>query len=330
MPGIHETVGLTNEQLVGIYHAMLVARMIGDRMFVLNRQGRGHFAIAGQGQEACQVGSAMALRPGRDWVFPYYRDIGVVYTLGMTAREIMLHFFAREGDPNSGGRQMPNHWGDPRLRIATQSSVVATQCLHAAGTALASKLRSEDDVSIAYFGEGGTSEGDFHEALNFAAIQKLPVVLFCENNGYAISEPSWKEMSVQNVADRARGYGLRGSTVDGNDVIAVYHTTKWAVEECRRGRGPKLIEAKTYRLMPHSSSDDDRRYRPRSEVEEWSKKDPLDRYRAYLVAEGLLDEEAADKVRAAAEAEVQEAIQWAEAEPEPAPESALRNVYAES
>jgi 2-oxoisovalerate dehydrogenase E1 component alpha subunit len=250
-----------------------------------------------------------------------------VLSLGMTSREIMLHFFARAGDPCSGGRQMPNHWSYPSLRIITQSSVVATQIPHAVGIALASKLRGEDDVAIVYFGEGATSEGDFHEGLNFAAIHKLPVVFFCENNGYAISEAQWKEMSVLNVSDRARGYGLRGATVDGNDAIAVYQTTRWAVEECRRGHGPKLVEAKTYRLVPHSSSDDDRRYRSRAELQEWAKKDPLDRFRKYLGEHGLLDDEGVQALRAQAEAEVQEAVEYAESQPYPSTEDVLANVY---
>jgi 2-oxoisovalerate dehydrogenase E1 component alpha subunit len=308
-------------------YKMLVSRLLGDRMFILNRQGRAAFAIAGQGQEACQVGSAFALRAGRDWVFPYYRDIGVVLSLGMTSREIMLHFFARAGDHNSGGRQMPNHWGSPELRIPTQSSVVATQVLHATGTALASKIRGEDEVSIAYLGEGATSQGDFHEALNFASIHKLPVIFFCENNGYAISEVQAKEMAIKHVADRARAYGFRGHTVDGNDVLAVYQTTRWALEECRRGHGPALIEAKTYRLSPHSSSDDERRYRARAEVEQWAKRDPLDRFRSYLKAEDLLTEEAAGEMRTRAEAEVQDAIAFAEVQADPAPESALLHVF---
>jgi 2-oxoisovalerate dehydrogenase E1 component alpha subunit len=325
--GAHEAVGLSDDQLRDMYYKMLVTRLVGDRMFILNRQGRAHFAITGQGHEACQIGSAFAIRPGRDWAVPYYRDIGVVLTLGMTSREIMLHFFARVGDPCSGGRQMPNHWSYPSLRIITQSSVVATQIPHAVGIALASKLRGEDDVTIVYFGEGATSEGDFHEGLNFAAIHKLPVVFFCENNGYAISEAQWKEMSVLNVSDRARGYGLRGATVDGNDAIAVYQTTRWAVEECRRGHGPKLVEAKTYRLVPHSSSDDDRRYRSRAELEEWAKKDPLDRFRKYLGEHGVLDEEGAQALRARAEAEVQDAVDYAESQPYPPTEEVLAHVY---
>jgi 2-oxoisovalerate dehydrogenase E1 component alpha subunit len=325
---IGEPLGLSEDQLRDIYYKMLVARLLGERMFVLNRQGRASFAITGQGQEACQVGSAAALRPGRDWVFPYYRDIGVVLTLGMTSREIMLHFFSRAADPNSGGRQMPNHWSSPALRIVTRGSVVATQVPQAAGSALATKMRGEDDVSIAYFGEGSTSQGDFHEGLNFASIHKLPVIFFCENNGYAISEAQWKEMAVPNVADRARAYGFRAYTVDGNDALAVYQTTRQAVEECRRGHGPKLIEAKTYRLVPHSSSDDDRRYRTRAEVEEWAKKDPLDRYRQHLQEHGLLTDEAAQELRTRADAEVLDAVQYAESQPLPEASEALKHVFA--
>jgi 2-oxoisovalerate dehydrogenase E1 component alpha subunit len=183
-------------------------------------------------------------------------------------------------------------------------------------------------VTIAYLGEGGTSQGDFHEALNFASIHKLPVIFFCENNGYAISEAQWKEMAIKNVADRARAYGFRGAAVDGNDVLAVYHTTRLALEECRRGHGPKLIEAKTYRLAPHSSADDDRRYRTRAEVEEWASRDPLDRFRLYLEGEGILSDEAAGEMRARAEAEVQDAVAYAEAQPAPEPSSALDHVFA--
>ena len=248
--GIGEPVGLSDDRLRDMYYKMLVARLLGDRMFILNRQGRAHFAITGHGHEACQVGSAFALRAGRDWVLPYYRDMGVVLALGMTTREVMLHFLARAADPCSGGRQMPNHWGYPSLRIVTGSSVVATQIPHAVGVALASKLRAEDDVSIVYFGEGATSQGDFHEGLNFASVHRLPVVFFCENNGYAISEPQWKEMAVPNVSDRARGYGLCGSTVDGNDALAVYQTTRWAVGECRHGRGPSLSRPRPIAWCP--------------------------------------------------------------------------------
>ena len=207
-----------------MYRDMLRSRELSDRMFALNRQGRAAFAVTGQGHEATQVGSAYAIKRGTDWVLPYYRDVGVMIALGMTPHDILLGVFAKADDPSSGGRQMPSHWSWPEARVVTRSSVIAANLPHAAGIAYASKLRGLKEVTIAYFGEGATSEGDFHEALNFAAIHKLPVIFFCENNGYAISESQEKQMSVHHVADRARGYDISGQTVDGNDVLAVYQT----------------------------------------------------------------------------------------------------------
>jgi 2-oxoisovalerate dehydrogenase E1 component alpha subunit len=312
-----------------MYRDMVRSREVSDRMFALNRQGRAAFAISGQGHEAAQVGSAYAIKRGVDWVLPYYRDVGLMVALGMSPYEILLGLFAKADDPGSGGRQMPCHWSWPEARVVTRSSVIAANLPHAAGVAYASKLRGLDEVSICYFGEGATSEGDFHEALNFASIHKLPVVFFCENNGYAISERSEKQMAVLHVADRAKGYNMIGQTVDGNDVIAVHQTTHWSIEECRRGRGPKLIEAKTYRLVPHTSSDDDRRYRTRAELEEWIKRDPIDRFRKRLLEEGVLTEAADEEIRAAAKREVAEAVAAAEAAPDPAPTDALLHVFAD-
>jgi 2-oxoisovalerate dehydrogenase E1 component alpha subunit len=312
-----------------MYRDMVRSRELSDRMFALNRQGRAAFAISGQGHEAAQVGSAYAIKRGVDWVLPYYRDVGLMVALGMSPYEILLGLFAKADDPGSGGRQMPCHWSWPEARVVTRSSVIAANLPHAAGVAYASKLRGLDEVSICYFGEGATSEGDFHEALNFASIHKLPVVFFCENNGYAISERSEKQMAVLHVADRAKGYNMIGQTVDGNDVIAVHQTTHWSIEECRRGRGPKLIEAKTYRLVPHTSSDDDRRYRTRAELEEWIKRDPIDRFRKRLLEEGVLTEAADEEIRAAAKREVAEAVAAAEAAPDPAPTDALLHVFAD-
>ncbi len=312
-----------------MYRDMIRSRELSDRMFALNRQGRAAFAVTGQGHEAAQVGSAYAIKRGTDWVLPYYRDVGVMIALGMTPHDILLGLFAKAGDPSSGGRQMPSHWSWPEARVVTRSSVIAANLPHAAGIAYASKLRGLKEVTIAYFGEGATSEGDFHEAVNFAAIHKLPVVFYCENNGYAISESSEKQMSVLHVADRAKGYDISGQTVDGNDIIAVHQTAKWNIEECRRGRGPKLIEAKTYRLVPHTSSDDDRRYRPRAELEEWIKRDPIDRFRKRLMEEEGLTEEDDAAMRAEIKAEIVAAVESAERAPDPAPEDALRYVFAE-
>ena len=185
----HRSLGLTDDQALRMYEVMRLARAVDERMWLINRQGRAPFVISCQGQEGAQVGTAAALRPGHDWVAPYYRDAGVVLWFGMTARDQMLSFFARREDPNSGGRQMPGHYGSKRLHIVTGGSPVATQLLHAAGVALASKQRKEDAVTATFFGEGGASQGDCHEAMNFASIHKLAVIFVCENNGYAISVP---------------------------------------------------------------------------------------------------------------------------------------------
>lgn len=320
--------GLSDEQLRQMYYLMLLTRRTSDRMMALQRQGRVPFFISGQGHEATQVGTASALRRGIDWVFPYYRDQGVCLTMGMTALDLMLDLFAKRDGPCSHGRQMPSHFGDARYRIVSGSSPVATQTVHAVGCALASVRRGQKEVSITYLGEGSTGQGDFHEAMNFAGIHKLPVIFVVENNGYAISEPQWKEMAVQNVADRAAGYGFKGSVVDGNDILQVYQTTRWAVEEARRGGGPALIECKTYRIVPHSSSDDDRRYRTRKEVEEWTKRDPIERYQNYLTDGGLLTEQQDAEIRARADQEVAEAVRAAEQAPDPSVDEALKHVYA--
>ncbi len=312
-----------------MYDQMLRSRELSDRMMALNRQGRAAFAVTGQGHEAAQVGSAHALKRGVDWVLPYYRDVGVMIALGMTPLDVLLGLFAKADDPNSGGRQMPCHWSWPEAKVVTRSSVIAANLLHATGIAYASKLRGLPEVSIAYFGEGATSEGDFHEALNFASIHQLPVVFFCENNGYAISESSEKQMAVRHVADRARGYDMRGITVDGNDVVAVHQTTQWAIEECRRGQGPALIEAITYRLVPHTSTDDDRRYRPRAEVEEWARNDPILRIRSRLIDDGTLTEQADEQSRAEITREIDEAVEAAERAPDVDPASSLRHVFYE-
>ncbi|MBM4416167.1 MAG: thiamine pyrophosphate-dependent dehydrogenase E1 component subunit alpha [Chloroflexi bacterium] len=185
-------------------------------------------------------------------MLPYYRDVGVMLVLGVTPFEVLLGLLAKAGDPSSGGRQMSCHWSYPAARVVMRSSVIVANLPHAADIAYASKLRGLAEVTIAYFGEGATSEGDFHEALNFASIHRLLVIFFCENNGYAISESTEKQMAVRHVAERARGYGMRHATVDGNDVLAVYEETRWSVEEARRRGAPKLIEASTYRLGPHT------------------------------------------------------------------------------
>ena len=326
-PSRHRSLGLSDEQALRIYEVMRLARAVDERMWLINRQGRAPFVISCQGQEGAQVGTAAALRPGHDWVAPYYRDAGVVLWFGMTARDQMLSFFARREDPNSGGRQMPGHFGSRKLHIVTGGSPVATQLLHAAGVALASKQRKEDAVTNVYFGEGSASQGDTHEAMNFAGIHKLAVVFICENNGYAISVPQSRQMAIANLADRAAGYGFPGVVVDGNDVLACYEVARQAVERARRGEGPTLIEAKTYRFTAHSSDDDDKRYRQAEEVAIWRQKDPIQRYARYLRDAGTLTDEREAEITERITVQVDEATEYAEQAPDPTPDDLTTFVY---
>ena len=321
--------GLSVSQLRDAYYRMGLTRALDERMRALNRQGKAPFAVSCAGHEAAQIGSALALVPGEDWVLPYYRDLGVMIVLGFTAREAMLQFLARAADPCSGGRQMPNHWSSRRHKVLSASSPVGTQILHATGIALASKLKREPHLTAVYFGEGSTAGGDFHEGLNFAAIHRLPVVFVCENNGYAISQPAHTEMPVASVADRASAYAMPGESVDGNDVFAVYAAMQRAVERARRGEGPTLLEARTYRLVPHTSDDDDRVYRSREEVAHWQARDPLDRFRRALLDAGIVDEGLVAETSRRVAREVDEATDFALAAPYAGPETVLRHVYAE-
>jgi len=307
---------------------MLLARRVDERSWILNRQGKAAFVISCQGQEGCQVGAAYNLRPGYDYVYPYYRDHGIVMTLGMSARDELLALLGKREDPNSGGRQMPGHFSSRELNIVTASAPIAVQYPQAVGSALAFKMRGEDGVVLTSGGEASTSEGDWHEAMNFAGIHDLPVVFLIENNVYAISVPEPLQVAG-SIASRAEGYGFPGHQVDGNDVLAVYEVAKEAVRRARDGEGPTLIEAKTYRLTAHSSDDDDRRYREREEIEGWRLKDPISRFEKYLEEAGVLGEEKREEIGRAIKAEVDEAVEYAEAAPSADPESALRGVYAE-
>lgn len=324
----HEDLGLEETDLGSLHRSMLLARRVDERMWILNRQGRAAFVISCQGQEAAQVGAAYGLRAGYDYVYPYYRDLGIMLALGQGAREQFLSLLGREEDPNSGGRQMPGHYSSRELNVVTASAPVAVQYPQATGTALAFKMRGEDGVVLASGGEASTSGGDWHEALNFAGIHSLPVVFMVENNAYAISVPEKLEVAG-SIAARAEGYGIPGHSVDGNDVLGVYETVSEALNRARRGDGPTLIEAKTYRMTAHSSDDDDRRYRERDEVEVWREKDPIARFERYLEEAGLLDADRKEALEAEIKAEVDEAVEYAEAAPQADPGTALRGVYAE-
>jgi 2-oxoisovalerate dehydrogenase E1 component subunit alpha len=324
----HEQLGLGKEQLLEMYYYMLLARSLDERMWLLNRQGKAPFVISCQGHEAIQIGAVLALEPGKDWFLPYYRDLGIMLAVGMTPREAMLQHFARRDDPNSGGRQMPGHYGYHKLKIMTGSSPVATQLCHSVGIALAAKMRESGEVTLVCFGEGATSKGDWHESLNLAGIHDLPVIFMCENNQYAISVPVPKQVAGESVAARGQGYGFPGVEVDGMDALAVYEVVKEAADRARRGEGPTLIEAKTYRLTAHSSDDNDRTYRGREEVEEWRQKEPLPKFRQYLIDNGVATEEELAAIKARIDNEVNDATDYAETAPEPAYEDAPLHVLA--
>jgi len=324
----HTPLGLSGDDVVAMWRTILLTRRLDQKIWALNRMGKAPFAVSCQGHEGAQIGSAWALREGHDVVCPYYRDTGVMIALGMTAREILEAVFAREADPNSGGRQMPNHWGCARLRIITGSSPIATHIPHAAGIALAARMRGEDTVVVCYFGDGAASKGDFHEAMNFAGIHNLPLVAICENNGYAISVPLAKESAVENIAEHAHQYRCLGMIVDGNDPLDVYASVNAAVHRARKGEGPSLIECKTYRYLSHTSDDDDRTYRTPQEVEAWRKKDPFQRLKQYLIEQRLLSEAHEAELESEVTAEIEEAVKAAEASAPPEPAAAFRKVFA--
>lgn len=328
---------LSPETKLEMLYTMILSRRLDERCWILHRQGKIAFHISAMGHEACQVGAAYAMRRGYDYFYPYYRDMTLCMAIGMTPLDVMLGVFGRKADPSSAARQMPSHFSHRELRIVSLSSPVATQVPQAAGTALAEKLKrangqiDEDEemaVSLVCLGEGSTSEGDWHEGLNWAGIHKLPFVCLVQNNIYAISVPMELQMPVENVADRGAAYGMPGVIVDGNDVMACYEVMKEAFDRARRGDGPTLVEAKTYRPVPHSSDDDDRTYRSREEVQEWKKKDPILRFKNQLLEEGILTEEKLAEFEERATEEVDRAHEEAEQSPFPDPEDALGDVYA--
>ncbi len=320
---------LTHELRSEIYWTMLLARRLDERAWVLHRQGKIAFHISGIGHEAAQVGAAFALERGVDWVAPYYRDLALMLSMGYTPREFMMSLMGKKGEPSSGGRQMPSHWSLRKANIVTHSAPVATQCVHASGIALAIKLRKEKKVVLTSIGEGSTSQGEWYEAVNWAAVHQLPVVFLIENNMYAISETPDKQMAVKTAAEKACGLGLDGIAVDGSDVFQVFHAMDAAYKKARSGSGPSLIEARMYRITPHSSDDDDRSYRSREEVEESKKRDPLVVARAILEKEKALTAAEFDEMETRAKDLVDESVTYAMEAPYPAVEEAAYPVYME-
>jgi 2-oxoisovalerate dehydrogenase E1 component alpha subunit len=325
----HAELGLTDEDVLGMYRAMLLARAVDERMWLMQRAGKIAFIISGQGHEGAQVATSWPMRKGTDWMAPFYRSIASAMTFGMTAEDIITAHLAKGDDVSSGGRQMPGHYGGAPYNIVSLSSPVGTQVLHAVGIAMGAWVKGDDVVTMTQFGEGTANQGEIHEAMNFAGVHKLPVIFVCENNGYAISVPLDRQVAGGSVAARAAGYGMPGIEVDGGDVLACYAAAREAHERARRGEGPSLIEAKVVRLTSHSSDDDQRRYRDPAEVEQLKELDPIPRFAAQLRASGVLTDEIDDRLRAEIKAEVNEASKRADARPEPTIDDAHERVYAD-
>jgi 2-oxoisovalerate dehydrogenase E1 component alpha subunit len=321
--------GLSAADLIEMYRLVALARAVDERMWILNRAGRIPFVISGQGHEGAQVGIAWALEKGKDWIAPFYRSIATCLTFGMSARDIMTAQYATANDPSSGGRQMPGHYGSHEHNLVSVSSPVATQLLHAVGIALAAKIRKTGQVAMTSMGEGSSNQGDVHEGLNFAAIHKLPFILVVENNGYAISVPAAMQVAVANVADRASGYGIPGVVVDGTDVLACYRASRDAVARARAGEGPTLIEAKVTRLTGHSSDDQQTKYRSAEELAAERGHDALPHFRDQLREAGVLTDEIEANLDAGIKGMVDDATDYAEAQPDPDPAGATRYVYAD-
>jgi len=316
------------EQYLQMHRWMSIAKALDDRMHILVKQGRAPFVGSSRGHEGIQVASTAAIT-AEDWLVPHYRGLANAIVRGLTMKEWMLAVFAKAADPLSAGRNIPGGtYSYRRLKIAPVSQVVASWVPKAAGIAYAAKLRGEGTVTLCTFGDGAASQGDFHEGVNFAAVHSLPIVFVCENNGYAISVPIRLQMANPDVADRAKGYGIAGVSVDGTDVTACYEACKAAVELARRGEGPTLIDAKIWRINSHTSEDNHLKYRTKEEIADAAEHDPIARFRAWLLERRWITEDEAARIQAECDAEASEAADWAEQQPDPIPEDALKHLFA--
>ena len=317
-----------HERLRRAYRLMLTSRFLDEKQLRLLKQGKSFFQIGGSGHEAAQVAAALALRPGCDWAFPYYRDQSFVLAYGITIRELLLASLHRAGDPATGSRQMPCHWGNQSARIVTQSSPTGTQFLQAVGTALAVKKEKADEVVYVSSGEGATSEGEFFEAVNWAARELLPVVFFIQDNKYAISVPVALQTAGGSVFEAVRGFtGLHRMECDGTDFYQTFSSMESAVHLARTGKGPSLIAAHVVRLLPHSSSDDHKKYRSEEELEREKLRDPLPRFARSLLENGILEEQEDTDLKFEIKKEIESESDWAEKQSLPDPSTVGLHLY---
>ena len=308
---------LTHERLLEAYKTMCLSRALDIRIWTLNRQGKAAIAASAQGHEAAQVATVMATDPARDRYLIYYRQLTATLMLGTTPTEMLMQFLAKEGEILSAARQFPLHGSHPRVDLFSFSNVVGTQLPQAVGVALADKMKGRDAVTISFFGDGAASQGDCHEAMNFAGIHNVPVVFLCENNRYAISVPLAQQMPVESIASRASAYGIPGVEVDGTDIVASYEAVKEAVDRARSGGGASLVEMRVERLLPHTTDDDHTRYRTADDIERMRDLDPLPITEQMLRRHGILDDETDAEFKEVARRAVDDATDEVEAMPFP-------------
>lgn len=318
---------LDDNTLKGFYEDLVRERLLDERLNTLLRTGKTSFLASCSGHEAAQTGIGRAMRRGHDWLFPYYRDQGLAMLLS-SADEVLAQFLASCSDRNKA-RQMPSHPGSHEARIFSVASSIASQVPPAVGAAMAKHIQGLDEVVVTTFGDGATSEGDWHTAVNMAAVQKAPVVFACENNGYAISANLATQTATATIAEKARAYGMPGYRVDGMDVLACYYVMRQAIEHARRDNGPILVDMVVYRYGPHSSSDDDSIYRAADEVAQWKQRDPIDRFNRFLADRGLIDETTDNTLRERIKSELSAAAERAGVAGTPPVDWLFDDVYAE-
>ncbi|HWP82799.1 MAG TPA: dehydrogenase E1 component subunit alpha/beta [Bacteroidota bacterium] len=324
-------VDLSKDQVIGVYRTMLTARRIDEKHLILLKQGKSFFHIGGSGHEAAQTAAAVNLKPGFDYACPYYRDLAFCLQYGLTPKEYFLAAMHRADDVMTGARQMPGHYGKKELRIITQSSPTGTQYLQAVGLGLAAKKEKTGEVVYVSSGEGATSEGEFFEAVNWAAREAVPVIFFIQDNKYAISVPVHQQTAGGSVYEATKGFkGLNRYNVDGTNFVETYQVVKEAVQKARSGEGPSLVLANVVRLLPHSSSDDDRKYRSKDDLERDRSRDPIPQMARFLIEEGFLTDSEAAAIAEEVKEAVDAAADAAEAHAVPDPATVALHVYGEA
>ncbi|HEY4673612.1 MAG: thiamine pyrophosphate-dependent enzyme [Thaumarchaeota archaeon] len=317
----------SSSKLQQMYRFMRLARCVDEKCVNLQRQGKIAFYLPQIGHEACSVGSAFTLE-NEDWVFPGYREIAGALVRGYSLRDLFSQFRGTVNDAQKG-RQMPVFFSDRSIRWVSTSAPVGNRIIHAVGVALAAKLKGDKIVSLVYFGDGTTSTADFHTGLNFAGVFQTPTIFFCLNNQYAISLPFERQTASESIAIKAKAYGIDGVRIDGNNVLQVYNVTKAAVEHARNAGRPTLIEALTYRLAGHSTSDDPTRYRSSAEVSEWMRQDPVEKFKVFLISKNLWSNEMEEKLKEESVALIDDAVDYMEKAELPSKETLIQDVYAD-